>query len=399
MDKNLAINVLDFWHKLEFFESVELNNLGSSEKGIIHYKISEILANPYCLPWLDRNQIRRAGANFYPENHYIFKLYLGVFNRDEMTRVANSFFQIDTEEYTERTNDKGVTCFATVAINYKGLIDSGSLAISTLPWALGCLQKNNALNAINFDRFEQSTKDLKDSLNTINKVADNIKSDYQIPPVFTTYELLEYLKCLGEWAGFTPENKLGTVIIQLLQYRPKKNEGVPYPQLTTINLQSALKELPEKLKANSFLYDNEEKYNEPSESHSDDEVVILNSFYFRDLEKAIRYIRNDTINSSLPLAQYLTENIDKKPDLLTTDGKIVISDSLSIDNTPLGRWPGDSTHTMSLMQQFAINTISTTLNNSGLYSINGPPGTGKTTMLRDLIANNIVKRAYIITTK
>lgn len=48
------------------------------------------------------------------------------------------------------------------------------------------------------------------------------------------------------------------------------------------------------------------------------------------------------------------------------------------------------------MQQFAVNTVSKELSGEkqeGIFSVNGPPGTGKTTLLRDIIAAILVKRA------
>jgi len=56
---------------------------------------------------------------------------------------------------------------------------------------------------------------------------------------------------------------------------------------------------------------------------------------------------------------------------------------------PYGRWP--SKFNLSFMQQIAVNIAKE--NPKDIFSVNGPPGTGKTTLLKDIIANNIVERA------
>ncbi|WP_179121864.1 hypothetical protein [Caldicellulosiruptor bescii] len=45
------------------------------------------------------------------------------------------------------------------------------------------------------------------------------------------------------------------------------------------------------------------------------------------------------------------------------------------------------------MQQIAVNLIFSTIETEKIFSVNGPPGTGKTTLLKDIIANIITLRA------
>ncbi|MGH2854273.1 MAG: DEAD/DEAH box helicase, partial [Solirubrobacteraceae bacterium] len=70
---------------------------------------------------------------------------------------------------------------------------------------------------------------------------------------------------------------------------------------------------------------------------------------------------------------------------------------LAPELVPSGRWPSEAAHPASMGQQLAVNAIlDRDLVRSrlgGLLGVNGPPGTGKTTLLRELIAATVVGRA------
>lgn len=158
----------------------------------------------------------------------------------------------------------------------------------------------------------------------------------------------------------------------------------------------------------------EEEGREASESK------LCRSFYTEDIESLRREIGNTDPqgHGQLKLAlSYLEGGLD---DSAARDGRRLdiqsasdseeteavarfYADVLDLDSTPLGRWP--SKYSLSLMQQVAVNLVagrapsnrvSRPLPHSDIMSVNGPPGTGKTTLLKDIIAANIVEKARLL---
>ena len=78
----------------------------------------------------------------------------------------------------------------------------------------------------------------------------------------------------------------------------------------------------------------------------------------------------------------------------------LISEILEVKNAPLGKWP--SRYMPAFMQQIAVN-LCTGLGrsrlfevNGNIFSVNGPPGTGKTTLLKEIVVSNIIERAILL---
>lgn len=68
--------------------------------------------------------------------------------------------------------------------------------------------------------------------------------------------------------------------------------------------------------------------------------------------------------------------------------------TLNIKNAPLGKWPAK--FMPALMQQVAVNLAIDENTSTEVFSVNGPPGTGKTTLLKEIVSSNIVKRAELL---
>ena len=120
------------------------------------------------------------------------------------------------------------------------------------------------------------------------------------------------------------------------------------------------------------------------------EPELLNSFFIEDLVR-VRTAFNERLAGKTLLA-YMGINTPKTWRDVICDQDL-LRETLAPERIPLTRWPGRGRYPLYLMQQAAINHTVKELANGGLVGINGPPGTGKTTLLRDIVAKVILDRA------
>ena len=124
---------------------------------------------------------------------------------------------------------------------------------------------------------------------------------------------------------------------------------------------------------------------------SEDESSEFSSFYLDEIEKVQKNCKN---NNSI--IRYTTSLLQDNQHKIMVDNDIdVMKTWLSVDKFPLGKYP--SKFAPTLMQQIAINiAISEKERKEKVFSVNGPPGTGKTTLLKEIIASNVVQLAEML---
>ena len=121
------------------------------------------------------------------------------------------------------------------------------------------------------------------------------------------------------------------------------------------------------------------------------EATNLHSFFIDDLEKA-KKIETVNLNAYLYGNKKECMNLDSKKDSVNFQPHL-FEQILQPKNYPLGRFPSNTAYALSLMQQVAVN-LAIGFDNKQMRSVNGPPGTGKTTLLKDIFAQLVVRQAY-----
>jgi len=131
------------------------------------------------------------------------------------------------------------------------------------------------------------------------------------------------------------------------------------------------------------------KEDDDPRSKSDDD--FLNSFFIKDLN---RLIAGRLAKTGEGLRRYLEPparmtKVDVRKD---RERALELLHPLSF---PDGCWPAE--HPLVWSQQVAINAMWKELVHAGgTFAVNGPPGTGKTTLLRDVVAAIVVDRAVLL---
>lgn len=366
-EQQRLLAILEYWHKIEFFIPFDLNQITDVE-------------DQSTVRLLHREQLAQLPLQFatqwqVPSDREIdgFSLFLGVFDKAEINKACPPANGPENIADTEKTELLGRSCFARLNLNALGEPQFDPVSVSTLPWALGRARTPD-WSGLSLDAFSDSQLVLQDSLRNFaaSRAAQQVTDEAgNVSSPLSGMEIAALADLLRDWAGFHPSAGQPLAVLEL---RTRKKRAAV-----------AEGDLAEARQNRSLDFGDAV---EPS-------IDILNSFYLDDLEQIIRAVRGGKLPATV--AAYLTPLAqDERIDLYSPAGRQALAAMLNPANMNRGHWLEDASYAMSLMQQFAIHGARTGLSERGIFSVNGPPGTGKTTLLRELFADNIVRRASVL---
>ena len=199
------------------------------------------------------------------------------------------------------------------------------------------------------------------------------------------------LKALGDWQ--TSERDLLEALDQRLRRQEENGHAAP---LTRSDIDAAHDWLVSRLGIPTELVQRPYfvvrayqwfKIDEPPEA------LLLNSFFLQDLDRARQLFRENTAPSNLK--RYVGQIAPTERHDLLRDHAAIAS-ALHPSKMPLGRWPAKGRYPLVALQQAAVNLTAHDLKTEGIIAVNGPPGTGKTTLLRDVVAHVVTERARVM---
>lgn len=383
---NEASQILRFWHQVEFFipfDLAQVHDVPDAEWAVRAWSDADLRQDALAL-W----------SPPLPEGRRLtgFDVYIGVFDKRMLAEVTEAVVrealppdERARQEQDERGALEGPTCFARLKVGPAGEPVLDEVSVSTAPWALGRIQNAPGnLAALDVDAFRAAVEDLKISLRqfraTHARPEDAAAPSAQAVPL-SGGELLGLADMFEAWAGFHPERGNGEAARIVVRAKSAEDKGS--------QRSAASDPVNGQLPLDAADPDGEDG------AGADIEVDILNSFFAKDIERAI--VCAERGRPGAALGAYLTPlAADRRLDLYSRPGREAMLAALAPRRLPAAHWPDVPAHAMSLMQQFAINSLLERLEEGGIFSVNGPPGTGKTTLLRDVFAELITRRARVL---
>lgn len=343
-----SVGVLECWWLLELFNPQKVPKLTGramrpEDRQVVEWRPGE------ALPWQVLQPPRPMGTTQRVWRHTV---YLGVYDLEATYQRLHEVFAEDRDVYDERR--AGLSACAGVLVDDAGMLLPDSAVLSSALWAVSKLAAGRPPQGTGWaSGFAEASAKLVEEVDALEG-ARREASGQELPPPQDEESLQRLLASAHAAAGTAGDNELSSQRIVIRSVAVSDRLGVD----------------------------------------STNDMDFLNSFFLDDLAT----VHDDVVTNGLTgaLASYLTADTaahaDARVDVMTNHH--VVDDAVSIKRLPKGRWPTEPAHGLALRQQFAVNQALTDLSSTGgLMGVNGPPGTGKTTMLRDVLAGNVVERA------
>ncbi|NDE19474.1 MAG: hypothetical protein EB000_03410, partial [Alphaproteobacteria bacterium] len=354
-------NIVNYWNAVERFTPHHLetkNKLGYVES------IQQEVLKEHDIPWQSRQRFCHKQT---PDKTWVYNVFLGAVNYSDITKLIKTMLANNKEDYNLQSNNN-VSCLCTFQLNNYGEILKDTFAIPEYFISIACLNKKHSYPKTWLDLTPKIQQQVEDTYKNWVDVLSNR------PNRTVKFEDLKAL--LTDIINVSEVSDFHNLI---------RNNAIIYS--SHIPVPNRFKDDKEKAKE-KFL--DIKYYEEILETITASDLNILNSFYLDDIKMVSNVLNNDKDTIGSALRDYLGLTPKGKKHDLRKD-RFQLEQLSNPEFLPSSRWPVDNKLALSIAQQVAVNlALSET---SGLFSVNGPPGTGKTTLLRDIISEIITTRA------
>ncbi len=369
-----------------------------------------------------------------------FTVYGGLFDIDSIKKSLRAHF--DTDDDQRRAS--GQTALFAFTVDQAGFLVGNSAALSSSAWALGRLRRSGEIPRDWLDGFAAEERSFASKLNLLaptstdaapvsrlgnaaRRIGEHTK-DAAVEAVgagakatgaaVTAAAAAAVTVAAGPVLGGIAGAAAGTFVEKLLTPGRKKaaaanadgrpsrsgtmSAQLPDFDLSATALHTFVAEMSEALGVAELLYPRGiriECVRVPVKNiENAADRPLLSSFIAEDLATVTSGVARGNLGAGL--AGYLTDGrvLAGRGRIDVREHEQSVLDAVAPARQPPGRWPGDISKPLVLSQQFAVNQITAELcRSAGVFAVNGPPGTGKTTLLRDVIAAVLVNRARTLT--
>ncbi|BAI76372.1 superfamily I DNA and RNA helicase (plasmid) [Azospirillum sp. B510] len=339
---NTALTILDYW------QAIEALSPGAPPKNDRKDHVWTA-GDETTLPWHER---MRATYVETRERRWRFLVHIGLFEMEGVVLELRDRLGVDDDEERPRGGEAALVCLCVTADGHP----FGAPAVSAVPWAMNEIAA--ARGELRFGDFGVVEE------RVVTRITDYLAEREILVPeegndAFSDAQPLTLADCdaiaaiVAKETGWTPRAGL-TARARFKGVELKSRKDGRFGEI---------------------------------------EPDLLNSFFLRDLGRVSDAIRRGDYGPGL--VRYLFGHSGGRTDVVRDAG--FAERLLHPSNLPSGCWPTPGGHPLVMAQQTAVNAALETLKDGrGVFSVNGPPGTGKTTLLRDLIVGVIVERAMVL---
>ena len=338
-------DIIQFWHTVEMFSPPSVPEVDRNRS--VH-----AIEPGEPLPWESGHRLAKTSPG--KDRVWRHVVYVGTYPLDSVFEALKRIFDPDEDSFDERP--AGSSALAAFVVSGQGRALLGSEVLSSCAWATGRALHPGPKDPGWLAGFEDASEAFSRSFAALVAAHPDDKEAEQLwragHAVGRCLRADDLLQCRDAAAKVV---KVGTAL--------------PHLAIRVRSDKVAARNAPEG-------------------------APFLNSFLAEDLAVVASEARSG--NSGIALRDYLRAEaaLDPLQRLDVRKRLDSVLEATAPTRVPLGRWPSKPEHPLALGQQLAVDTALEMLDTgAGLLGVNGPPGTGKTTMLRDVIAAVVVERA------